>query len=114
VSLEHACELFRSQRDTIDGVRPDGTSLRLVRLDDAHRLARDPDGTLVAVVGTERVTARREVLVQRHCDHMPSPVPDPAEHRIHVAVVQAEAPLPRVEIEFEREALDVRCTDNTY
>jgi hypothetical protein len=114
VDLDHVCELFRNQRETVDGTRADGSTLRLVRLDDSHRLARSPDGALVAVVGTERVTSRREVLVERHCDHMPSPVPDAVEHRIHVPVAFADAPLPRVELVYEHEALEVRCTDNTY
>ncbi len=112
--LGDVCSLYRDQVDLVLARRPDDTQLQLARVDERHRLARDPSGTLVAVSVTLRTVDRRSVLVERHCDHMPSPGEDPIERRIHVPVVLAPAALPVVEMVVDREELDVRCTNNTY
>lgn len=109
-----ACPFFRRQTNQLDGRKPDGSTARIVRIEDDLRLARDRSGQLVVVAVSTRVLSRRSVLVERSCDHMPRLAPDPLERYLDTKVVFGSAPPPRVEMTVEAEVLDVKCTENSY
>lgn len=114
VDGREACLFLGRQAQGLDGVGPDEAPVRLFRVGEDAPLVRDGDGGLVVVDVSYREVARRHVLVEERCDHMPSPPPYPFGPDVSIrAVAAAEAP-PHVELVIEREVLDVECTENTY
>lgn len=116
VSELEACRFLQQSIHQLDGVRTDGSAVRtrIIAIDRDLRLARDRNGALVIVEVSRRAVSRREVLVKRSCDHMPSPGEPSLERQLHARVVLALAPPPRIEMVVEEEVLDVECTENTY
>jgi hypothetical protein len=114
VTAHDACRLFRRELTELDVVRDDGTQARILRIDRGLRLARDSSGRDVLVAVSSRVVSQRSVLVDRSCDHMPSPPLDPLVEELQPRVLFGDALPPRIEMIVEEEALDVQCTHNTY
>jgi len=115
VDAVDACQFFRARTNQLDGQSTGGGATRIVRIADGLRLARDQHGNIAVVAASSRVVSRRRVLVERSCDHMPSPdSDDPLVRQLPVRVVVASAPPPRIDMIVEEEVLDVECTENTY
>ncbi|MEZ4227381.1 MAG: hypothetical protein R3B13_40965 [Polyangiaceae bacterium] len=112
VKEEDACAFFRGRVHRLLGRDAAGAEVSLVRI--SGGLARDPHGKRVEVILAPR-RQHREVTVDMFCNRMPSPVPDPlAYHSPPARVVEAPAPLPRVNVDVEEEVIDVECTDTVY
>jgi len=109
-----ACDFVRGARDLIEVDAASGPRT-LARLGQLTHLARDAAGRRVLIHMRPEVTSRR-VLVEMQCNHMPSPVPGPFERPSPVRAYWTEpGPEPgSVDIVFEREELEVACTDNVY
>lgn len=111
-SWETTCGFFFEGVQEMTGVRGDGEPIVLALLNGFGLAREEATGELVLVaVETVRIDGGR-VLVDRSCDHMPSP-PDTYRH-VSVSVLVGSRPRETVVMPIEREELDVRCTSNTY
>lgn len=109
------CAFFRGSGAELRVTRESGEAGVLVRAGGPRDLAVSPTGERVEVSLARRVVSRRAVLVERSCDHMPRVEPDPLDVPRPIPVRWGPSPpLRRVTVPFDREEVDVTCTENTY
>lgn len=109
------CAFFRGSGAELRVTREGGEEGVLVRAGGPRVLAVSPTGERVEVSLAPRVVSRRRVLVERSCDHMPRVDPDPLDIPRPASVRWGPSPpLRRVTVPFDREEVDVTCTENTY
>lgn len=79
------------------------------------QLARSKDGKLVRYSLVPEVRQRRSVLIEQTCDHMPRLEPSAFERLTVInALIGADPANETITLRYDSEAIDVRCTDNTY
>lgn len=112
VRARDVCGLFRGTVTELDGLRSDDSVEHIVRIVN-ESLARDPEGALVLVQSEHDVIQRHDVLVEQHCNLMPSPG-DPLGPLPYVRVVLAAARPASVVARHEIEEVNMRCTQNSH
>lgn len=107
------CAFIAKLNPSLD-LRFDGVSRHFVQ-HPGGQLARAKDGKLVRYALVEEVKQRRSALVEQSCDHMPQIHPSAFERFTVVdALIGADPASETVTLRYDSEAIDVRCTDNTY
>jgi hypothetical protein len=110
-----ACEFFRDGSNALGVTDADGSTRRLLRSPGPRALVRSPSGEVLHVVVNPRVIEKRTVTVKRTCNEMPSTEPEPFERPRTIPVMWRPLPkLRTIEVRYDREDLDMECTDHVY
>ncbi len=98
-------------RDDLRLTLESGEAFELIRV--PGPLARDDNGDLWTYSATPRTVSAGELLVEMHCDHMPSPGP-PQPRAVRLPVMRKPAkPIRRFSTSYDEKRFSMTCTKNT-